>query len=138
MPPSFQGKCAAVALPLAADTPITKLLVCSCPHSIPCSLGLDQLVPVVILYFHPPTACMPLQTIEQLTFLSLAGPHIWVFRCRMPPPLLRIQGCYSLQPGLRWGTNPISGSTLSTNTRPWACCVSHQSLLGLGLACCSG
>ena len=105
MPLSFQGKCTVVALPLVVDTPITKLLIWPCPHDNLCSLGLDELAPIVILYFCPLTACMPLQSIEQLTFLSSAGPHSWVFCCRMPPPLLRVQGCYSLQPGPRWGTN---------------------------------
>ena len=32
VPPSFQDKCAVVALPPAVDTPITRLLVWSCPH----------------------------------------------------------------------------------------------------------
>ena len=48
---------------------------------------------------------MPLRSIEQLIFLSSAGPHIWVFHCRTPPPLLRVQSCYTLQPGPRWGIN---------------------------------
>ena len=60
LPPSFQGKCATVALPLVVDTPITRVLAWSCPHGIPCSLGLDQLASVVILYFCPPTAYMSL------------------------------------------------------------------------------
>ena len=105
VPPSFQGKCPAVALPLAVDTPITRLLVWSCPHDNLCSLGFDQLAPVVIQYFRPPTAYMPLQDVEQLIFLSSTGPHIWVFRCRMPLLLLWVQGYYSLQARPRWGTN---------------------------------
>ena len=64
VPLSSQGKCAAVALPLALDTQIIKPIAWSYPYSIPCSLGLNQLAPVVILYFHPLTACMSLQDIE--------------------------------------------------------------------------
>lgn len=82
-------------MPIAVATSITRSLAWSCPHTILCFLGLDQVMPTVILYFRPPTAYMPLQDIEQLTSLSSAGPHIWVFRCRMPPPLLRVQGYYS-------------------------------------------
>ena len=78
---------------------------------------------------------MPLQTIEQLTFLPSAGPHSWVFRCRMPPPLLRVQGCYTLQPGPRWGAN--AHLRLHPVHKRQALGL-HQSLLGLGLACCSG
>ena len=34
--------------------------------------------------------------------------------------------------------SPISGSALSTKSRPWACRVSHQPLHWLGSTCCSG
>ena len=96
IPLSLQDQCAAVAMPLAVDTPIARVLACSCPHDISCTLGLDQPTPIVILYFRPLTTYIPLQDIEQLTSLSSAGPHIWVFHCRMPPPLLQVQGCYTL------------------------------------------
>ena len=39
---------------------ITRLFAWSCPHENPCSLGFDQLMLVVILYFHLLTAYMPL------------------------------------------------------------------------------
>ena len=92
-----------------------------CPHNILCSLGLDKVVPTIILYFCPLTAYMPPQDIEQLTSLSSAGPHIWVFCCRMPPPLLRVQGCYTLQLGPGWGTS----------THHWLCPINKCQALGL-------
>ena len=46
---------------------------------------------------------MPLQSRTADTSVISWPTHLGLLAAGMPPPLLRVQGCYSLQPGPRWG-----------------------------------